>query len=451
MRLLRFISEDIHGYLNHDFEFNEGLTLLTGINGSGKTSVVRSVVALLAPNIRYLAQTQFRTLTIEFEHNRQSHRVRARSRLDAVVVSTDKLEEPLRLPRLHHRESLPTKSGRDEDAEYFSRLELSLSDNPVLQFLQSLPTPMFLDLERRSPETRKRWSGGLFSAGSRAVFGGTTEESLAIAQEVAREAFGLGQAAQQRLADKSRADLILSAFELGQAPDDTPAMPTATYRRDLDRREQLLIESLLKLGIERDRVNAAVEPFFSHLKGIVRELPKRGTLSEVLEKIDDLDDQAKDATLSWLSLRPQANQISRFVSHLEHHQRLAARVEERQTSYLHAVNRFLSESGKELSFEGGRLKVSVPSGQKNELDSLSSGERQIVVILTHLAFNELARTANVLIIDEPELSLHIRWQEMFVDSVELVRPNLQFILATHSPSIIMDRIAACVDLSGAFA
>ena len=40
-----------------------------------------------------------------------------------------------------------------------------------------------------------------------------------------------------------------------------------------------------------------------------------------------------------------------------------------------------------------------------------------VVILTHLAFNRQAKRANVLIIDEPELSLHLRRQELFVDSV----------------------------------
>jgi predicted ATP-binding protein involved in virulence len=70
------------------------------------------------------------------------------------------------------------------------------------------------------------------------------------------------------------------------------------------------------------------------------------------------------------------------------------------------------------------------------------------VILTHLAFNNQAKRANVLIIDEPELSLHLRWQELFVDAVTAASPGLQLILATHSPSIIGARIENCIDVRG---
>jgi predicted ATP-binding protein involved in virulence len=52
-------------------------------------------------------------------------------------------------------------------------------------------------------------------------------------------------------------------------------------------------------------------------------------------------------------------------------------------------------------------------------------------------------------VDEPELSLHIKWQELFVTAVQEASPKLQLILATHSPSIILDRVDKCVDLSKA--
>ncbi len=54
----------------------------------------------------------------------------------------------------------------------------------------------------------------------------------------------------------------------------------------------------------------------------------------------------------------------------------------------------------------------------------------------------------MIIVDEPELSLHVRWQESFVDAIQKASPRLQIILATHSPSIVLDRIEKCVDLSG---
>jgi predicted ATP-binding protein involved in virulence len=72
-----------------------------------------------------------------------------------------------------------------------------------------------------------------------------------------------------------------------------------------------------------------------------------------------------------------------------------------------------------------------------------------VVILTHLAFNPQAKRANILIIDEPELSLHLRWQELFVDAIVSASQDIQLILATHSPSIILGRHDSCVDLEEA--
>jgi predicted ATP-binding protein involved in virulence len=81
------------------------------------------------------------------------------------------------------------------------------------------------------------------------------------------------------------------------------------------------------------------------------------------------------------------------------------------------------------------------------MHSLSSGEAQLFVIMTHLFFNPLAQEGNVFIIDEPELSLHIQWQELFVNSVMAANPNVQFIMATHSPSIILEKTQNCLDLS----
>jgi predicted ATP-binding protein involved in virulence len=113
-----------------------------------------------------------------------------------------------------------------------------------------------------------------------------------------------------------------------------------------------------------------------------------------------------------------------------------------------SVNGFLADSEKEISFDkSGDLQVSVsPDVGPRPITALSSGERQLVVILTHLAFNPQAHRANVLIIDEPELSLHLRWQELFVDSVMTASPGLQLILATHSPSIIGGRLDSCIDV-----
>lgn len=67
---------------------------------------------------------------------------------------------------------------------------------------------------------------------------------------------------------------------------------------------------------------------------------------------------------------------------------------------------------------------------------LSSGEKQMLVILLTVLIQDL-RPA-VLLMDEPEISLHFDWQKKFIQYIRELNPNVQIILATHSPAIIME-------------
>jgi ABC-type transport system involved in cytochrome c biogenesis ATPase subunit len=70
---------------------------------------------------------------------------------------------------------------------------------------------------------------------------------------------------------------------------------------------------------------------------------------------------------------------------------------------------------------------------------LSSGEQQLLVLAYQIIF--LAARGTVVLIDEPELSLHVNWQSTLVDDLmAMASPNhLSFILATHSPTLIGGR------------
>ena len=67
---------------------------------------------------------------------------------------------------------------------------------------------------------------------------------------------------------------------------------------------------------------------------------------------------------------------------------------------------------------------------------LSSGEKQILVILLTALVQE--NRPGVMLMDEPEISLHIEWQQRLITLVRTLNPNMQIILCTHSPAIIMD-------------
>ena len=67
---------------------------------------------------------------------------------------------------------------------------------------------------------------------------------------------------------------------------------------------------------------------------------------------------------------------------------------------------------------------------------LSSGEKQMLaILLTVLVEN---REHYALLMDEPEISLHIDWQQRLIDLIRQLNPNAQIILSTHSPALIMD-------------
>ena len=67
---------------------------------------------------------------------------------------------------------------------------------------------------------------------------------------------------------------------------------------------------------------------------------------------------------------------------------------------------------------------------------LSSGEKQILVILLTVLVQDNRR--GVLFMDEPEVSLHVEWQQRLISLIRQLNPNVQIVLTTHSPAVIMD-------------
>ena len=74
------------------------------------------------------------------------------------------------------------------------------------------------------------------------------------------------------------------------------------------------------------------------------------------------------------------------------------------------------------------------SGDTFDINNLSSGEKQL--FLRTLAIRTMEPENSIILIDEPELSLHPRWQQRIVDVYRKIGKNNQIIIATHSPHIL---------------
>jgi len=85
----------------------------------------------------------------------------------------------------------------------------------------------------------------------------------------------------------------------------------------------------------------------------------------------------------------------------------------------------IDEDGVIIKFNG--------SDEKHTIANLSSGERHLLVLLT--VFIIEGRERNILMIDEPEISLNLKWQRKLMPLLSELAPNAQIIVASHSPSI----------------
>lgn len=104
-----------------------------------------------------------------------------------------------------------------------------------------------------------------------------------------------------------------------------------------------------------------------------------------------------------------------------------------KSDFINTVNNLFYD--KKIIISPGNEPVFVdPEGDEILSKYLSSGEKQMLILLGESLLQKKNRF--VYLADEPELSLHIDWQEKLVPSLININPNAQIIFATHSPDIV---------------
>lgn len=99
------------------------------------------------------------------------------------------------------------------------------------------------------------------------------------------------------------------------------------------------------------------------------------------------------------------------------------------------IDMLFRETGKQIVRKNNEILFS-QIGETLSPYQLSSGEKQMLVILLTVLVED--RQPYVLFMDEPEVSLHVEWQQRLIDCIRELNPNVQIILTTHSPAVIMN-------------
>lgn len=98
------------------------------------------------------------------------------------------------------------------------------------------------------------------------------------------------------------------------------------------------------------------------------------------------------------------------------------------------INKLFKETNKTFELED-RIKFKQNSQELSPY-KLSSGEKQMLIILLTVLIQDQKNC--ILLMDEPEISLHYEWQKRLIEIIRELNPNVQLIIATHSPFIAMD-------------
>lgn len=111
--------------------------------------------------------------------------------------------------------------------------------------------------------------------------------------------------------------------------------------------------------------------------------------------------------------------------------------------WLRIANDLFQRKQMELT-DSNELQFVSQTGKRLKAEMLSSGKKQLLILLSETLLQR-ERTA-IFIADEPELALHVLWQEKLVGSLQALNPSAQIIAATHSPDIVGVLSACAIDM-----
>ena len=142
------------------------------------------------------------------------------------------------------------------------------------------------------------------------------------------------------------------------------------------------------------------------------------------------------ARLQHKYLDYQVNIGNRIIAELQKDNTEAAQLlSEPKRRFQDIIDDLFEETGKKIIRTENEIRFS-QIGETLTPNLLSSGEKQMLAIMLMVLVED--QQPYVLFMDEPEVSLHIEWQKRLIDLILELNPNVQIILTTHSPAVIMN-------------
>lgn len=175
---------------------------------------------------------------------------------------------------------------------------------------------------------------------------------------------------------------------------------------------------------------------------VIRSADRPLLNSEMISKVDltlvtELDWQLFQLQRKYLDY--QVNIGNRIIAVLQSGEPDAAQkaqaLTEPKRRFQDIVDDLFRETGKTIIRTANEIKFN-QIGEVLQPYQLSAGEKQMLAILLTVLVED--NQSYVLFMDEPEISLHFEWQKQLISLVLKLNPNIQIIMTTHSPAVVMD-------------
>ena len=435
MKLLNFKAKNVYGYLNFDISFNDKLSFLVGGNGSGKSTILKLIQAILTPNLRDIYLVPFETITLLINIEEIKYKINVSKEDTGITISVSNIQNELKLPNKDIEELSYILAKGDN---LFNRELFHHRDNDTFKFIQKLDVPLFLGLERLDntgydEDRYDRHEQVIIRDGQRIIRKNRyAEGSLAISL---RETQIIVQSVYERIKRKEdlfrrqlRDKILLSSFNYADINDfiyenNKIKQISLEEQKNIMSKKEDISNALKNLGFDKNKDFKEMELFFEKIEELFSEMAN--------SKEDGIN-------IAWLINKSQIDRIQKLIELIEGNNKKVQKNFELINKFIETMNHFLNDTGKSIEIDNiGALKIKKPNGDKVSIEALSSGERQLIVMFSHLLFKNESNPSGIFIIDEPELSLHIDWQKDFIRYATDSNPNTQLILATHSPDIFI--------------
>lgn len=436
MKFTRIKITKLFGLLNPDIRMDSDIKIIFGKNGSGKTTILRIINSILSGSLYELKAIKFQKLTCFFDDGSELRISKANDN-KTPATRRDQFDKKNLLISLHK----DVKEINSEFVRHNDQMEINM---PLDYIEREIP-----ELDRiGSREWRNMETGEFLTIGDIVEVYGEQFPWLSPTYQRAWykkfiKSFDVRYIQTQRLityannADRSKfrrremrhgyentvarysielrdfiRDKLSESVQMGQTLDST--FPNRLLDKDtkLDYNEKIIVKLANKLEGLRNKleVSGLINP-----SNVIKI--QEGSMSDI------------DQRAIFLYLRDSLKKYEVFED-----------LERKISLFTDILNRKF-DGNKTISFskENG-LEVFTKRGEKLNPRLLSSGEQHEIILLYDLIFK--ASKNMLVLIDEPEISLHIDWQLSFLEDLESISilNNPQFLIATHSPSIIGNRI-----------